>query len=91
MKKIAELKAELDRWQVECSVFWGKLYLYGGDKRARKAYSDMLASRPKMIAYLILYLAKTDKDLMNVIEERAAIREAEGLPGDLFSAVRCSL
>lgn len=28
---------------------------------------------------------------MDVIEERAAIRWAEGLPGDVFSAVLCNI
>ena len=91
MKKVAELKAELDRWQVKYSVIWGKLYLTGGDKRARETYSDMLAEHKKMAANFILYLAKTDEDLMYSIEERASIREADGLPGDLLSAIMCSL
>ena len=47
----------------------------------------MLAARKHMAADFILKLAETDKKLSEEIEERAAIREADGLPGDIRSAV----
>ena len=90
MKKLDELIAVLKRWQVNISVYWGHIYLYGGDIRAREHYGSMLAARKHMAADFILKLAETDKDLAYAIEERAAIREADELPGDIRSAVLCN-
>lgn len=91
MKKLDELIAVFARWQVNVSVHWGHIYLKGGDIRARDHYGSMLAARKHMAADFILKLAETDKDLAYAIEERAAIREADGLPGDIRSAVLCNL
>ena len=68
----------------------GRVLLTGGDKTARKHYRSLLQAKPGIEAYLILELAKTNPDLMFEIEERAAIREADNLPGDLFSAIMCN-
>ena len=80
MKKLDEFIAELKRWQIEVSVFWGHIYLRGGDIRARKQYGSMLATHKHMAADLIIRLAKDE------VEERAAIRGADGLPDDMRSA-----
>ncbi|MBQ6664903.1 MAG: hypothetical protein IJM68_04865 [Synergistaceae bacterium] len=91
MKKTAELLSELRRWQVNISVEWGRISLSGGDARALEYYGEMIRAHPRIEAHLILELAREDKDVMDVIEERAAIRWAEGLPGDVFSAVLCNI
>ena len=91
MKKVAELLSELKNWNVKVSVFWGRMSLSGGDARARKYYGEMMSSHSLIEAHLILELARNDRDLMEKIEERAAIREAEGLSGDLFSAILCNI
>ena len=51
----------------------------------------MIGSHPRIEAHLILEIARNDEDLMCVVEERAAIRWADGLLGDLFSAVLCNI
>ena len=91
MKKLDEFIAVLSRWQIDVSVFWGHIYLRDGDIRAREHYGNMLANHRLMAADFILKLAETDKELSEEIEERAAIREAEGLPSDRRSAVLCNL
>ena len=91
MKKTAELLHELLRWKVEVKVEWGRISLSGGNARARKYYSEMMASHPKIEAHLILELARNNEDLMCAVEERAAIRWADGLLGDLFSSVLCNI
>lgn len=85
MKKLDEFLAELRRWQVRITVFWGHIYLTDGDIRARKEYGNMLAEHKHMAADLVIRLAK------DAVEERAAIREADGLPSDLHSAALCGI
>lgn len=91
MTKVKEFCAELERWHIKASVFWGKLKLTGGDDRAREYFTNMFRSRSKMEAHIILELSKNDPDLAYAIEERAAMRQADGLPSDLFSAILCNL
>ena len=91
MTKVKEFCAELERWHIKASVFWGRLILTGGDERARKYFSEMFRSRPKMEAHIILELSKSDSDLAYAIEERAAMRQADGLPSDLYSAILSNL
>ncbi len=91
MTKIREFIAELERWQIIPEVFWGRVTLTGGDKRAREHYAKMLHNHPKMEAHLILELSKNDPDLAYAIEERVAIRQASGLPSDTFSAILCNI
>ena len=86
-----EFIAELERWQIHVSVFWGRLILRYGNEEVRKYYSDMFHSRPRMEADLILHLSKANSELAYAIEERAAIRQADGLSEDLFSAVLCNI
>lgn len=91
MTKVKEFCAELKRWRIRASVFWGRLELTGGDDKAREYFSDMFTSRPKMEAHIIQELSKNDPYLAYAIEERAAMRQADGLPSDTFSAILCNL
>lgn len=91
MTNVKEFCAELERWHIKASVFWGRLKLKGGDDRARKYFSEMFLSHPKMEAQIIFELSKNDPELAYAIEERAAMRQADGLPSDLFSAILCNL
>ena len=91
MTKISELLQELSRWQISACVEYGRIVLSGGDVNARRYYSEMFREHPKLEAHLILELARQDSTLMCQIEERAAIRWADGLPGDLFSAILCNI
>ena len=86
-----ELIEELTRYQIRIAEKYPRVALSGGDKHARKYYSELIESSPELEADLILELAKHDEDLMFEIEERAAIRCADGLPDDLLSAVSCNL
>lgn len=91
MTKAKEFCAELERWHIKALVFWGRLKLTGGDDRAREYFRDMFRSRSKMEAHIILELSKNDPDLSYAIDERAAMRQVDGLPSDLFSAILCNL
>ncbi|MBQ3759177.1 MAG: hypothetical protein II876_06940 [Synergistaceae bacterium] len=91
MKKTTELLRELKRWCVEVKVECGRIRLSGGNAQALKYYREMIGSHPRIEAHLILEIARNDEDLMCVVEERAAIRWADGLLGDLFSAVLCNI
>ena len=87
---VNELIEELNRYQIRIEEKYPRVLLSGGDKHARKYYSEFIEASPELECELILELAKKDDDLMFEIEERAAIREADGLPGDLRSAVMCN-
>ena len=82
---------ELAQWKIQYTVSDWRIFLEGGDKRARFHYGIVLADNKEMQAMLILYAANKDDTLRNLIEERAAIRWADGLPGDMLSAVMCNL
>ena len=49
-------------------------------------YEAILEDNPELEAQLILIASNNDSDLRYKLEERAAIRQADGLPGDLLSA-----
>lgn len=84
------LLKELRYWQIKPIYYFGRIYLEGGDKTAREHYQNVLNENPELHINFILDLAKTDKNVLELIEERAAIRGADGLPDDLESAVRCN-
>ena len=65
--------------------------LASGDNEARSKYASLLEQDINLQAQLILYASNRDRDLRDMIEERAAIRWADGLPGDMLSAVKCNL
>lgn len=87
---VKELIEELNRYQIRIVEKYPRVVLSGGDKGARKHYSELIEDNPEVEADLILELSKHAPDLRFEIEERAAIREADGLPGDLRSAVMCN-
>ena len=68
-----------------------RIELTGGDNEARRKYESVIAQDIELQAQLILYASNRDRDLRDMIEERAAIRWADGLPGDMLSAVKCNL
>ena len=85
-----KLLKELQNWGIKPIYYFGRVYLEDGDKTARKHYADILDANPELEIDLILDMARHDKEVLQFIEERAAIREADGLPGDIESAVRCN-
>ena len=85
-----EFLKELKSWGIKTYLEFGRLVLYDGDKTAREHYSNVLLQEPELEIQLILELVRSDSDIREQIEERAAIRYAEGLPDDLESAVRCN-
>lgn len=87
---MSKLKDELKRWHIKAYLHNGRLILYDGDNAARNHYKTLLLENPEVEIKLILELIKSDEDMRQFVEERAAIREADGLPGDLESAVRCN-
>ena len=72
------LLRELNDWQVKPVYEYGRITLKDGDKTAREHYQNILAENQDLEIQLF------------AIEERAAIREADSLPGDLESAVLCN-
>ena len=88
---LQEYLKELDRWQIRYEVKEWSIMLTGGDNKARWHYEQMLSADKDIQSQIILYAANKDTNLRDLIEERAAIRLADGLPGDLLSAVKCNL
>lgn len=84
---------ELKRWRI--SFFYDddikRIYLSGGNTKAREHFTKVIKKYPIVEALLILKLAETDSDLLCAIEERAAIREFDGgLDGNLINAIFCN-
>jgi len=84
------LLKELNGWQIKSLYEYGKIRLEGGDKTAREHYQKVLDENPELQIAFILDLAKHDKYVFELIEERAAIRAADGLLDDQYSAVSCN-
>lgn len=89
--QLGEMLKELARWQIKYEVQDWRIRLIGGDNKARWHYEQMISEDKDIQSQLILYAANNDSNLRDLIEERAAIRWADGLPGDLLSAVKCNL
>ena len=89
--QLNEILKELDRWQIRYDVDVWSVKFCGGDNKACYHYEHMILENKELQAQLILYAANKDSNLRDLIEERAAIRWADGLPGDLLSAVMCNL
>ena len=68
----------VEDWQIK---------LTGGISDARKHYETVLSENRELESKLILLASNEDAVLREQIEERAAIRYADGLSGDLLSAV----
>ena len=85
--------SELKRWRI--SYYYDdeekRIYLSGGNTKAREHFSKVIKKYPLVEALLILKLAENDSYLFECIEERAAIREIDaGLDGNLLSAIFCN-
>lgn len=87
----SEYSVELKKWQIRYRVKDMRIELYGGDKKARAHYESVLADNPEVEAILILNCANRDSNLRERIYERSCIRWADGLPGDMLSAVMCNI
>ena len=81
---------ELKNWKIKAVYNFGRITLIGGDKTARKHYQHILDLNYDIQIALILELMETDQNIRDEVEERAAIRAADGLPDDFESAVRCN-
>ena len=85
-----DLLQEFHHWGITCEVENWRVKLTGGDWRACEHYQRLLLGNSDVELNLILELSKHDEDLRYAIEERAAIREADGLAGDFVSAIKAS-
>ena len=81
-----DYQEELKRWSIRHEVVDMRIHLYGGDNKARRHYEEILKANPELEARLILIASNNDSDLRYELEERAAIRYADDLQGDLLSA-----
>ena len=88
-EKYYDFKKQLVHWGIKYRLEDWELELYGGDNRARQYYKNVLAEDENLQAMLVIDIAMDDIDIKDVIEERACIRWAEGLPYDLVSAAKC--
>ena len=86
MISVKEFQNELKRWCIHYEECGKRINLFGGDNKARRHYENVLKDNPELEAQLVLIASNKDSDLRFELEERAAIRYAEGLSGDLFSA-----
>ena len=83
-----DFQEELTKWGIQKEIREWRLKLTGGDKKVREHYERVLKSDSDLEATMILLLSNEDAVLRELLEERAAIRWADGLPGDLLSAVK---
>ena len=91
MANLSKFKDTLEKYGLSYEVSPARrIILLGDDENVRGHFQEIVNGFPELEAEMILEEAKVDVDLMYEIEERAAIRWADGLPGDLFSAVMCN-
>ncbi len=83
--------AELRRWEIVITYSNGRIYLSGNYEEPVEHYQKFLKAYPGYEASVILKLAEQNSDIMDSLEERVAMREADGLPSDLNSAVLCNI
>ena len=86
MISVKDYQNELKRWCIHYEESDKRINLFGGDNKARRHYEEVLKDNPELEAQLVLIASNKDSDLRFELEERAAIRYAEGLSGDLLSA-----
>lgn len=87
----AKFLAELKRWEISVAYSNGRIYLSGDYEEPVEHYKKFLKAYPGYEASVILKLAEQNPDIMDSLEERAAIREADGLQSDLNSAALCNI
>ena len=76
-----KLKLHFGDWHLE---------VIGGGVSAQSA-KRILQNSPELCAQLIVKMSESDWVIKDLLEERAAIRAADGLPGDLFSAALANI
>lgn len=86
MISVKDFQNELKRWCIHYEESDKRINLFGGDNKARRHYENVLKDNPELEAQLVLIASNKDSELRFELEERAAIRYAEGLSGDLLSA-----
>ena len=86
-----EFMRELDRCGLSYTVSKGstipRVELHGNNEHALNRCRAILASNPKIEAWLIVHEATKDETLLDGIQERACIRWSEGLSDSLYLAV----
>ena len=85
-----EFMRELDRYGVSYSIsdtIYPRVKLAGSNEKELNRCRAILASNPKIEAWLIVHEATKDKTLLDGIQERACIRWSEGLSDSLYLAV----
>ena len=88
--KTTRLIKEFEKYKITPEYELGRIVLYGGDDKARQYYTKFLAENLDIQIKLIFDLAKIREDVYCQVEERAAIRAADNLPGDFWSAIKCA-
>ena len=76
-----KLKLHFSDWHLE---------VIGGGVSAQSA-KRILQNSPELCAQLIVKMSESDRLIKELLEERAAIRAADGLPGDLYSAALANI
>mgnify|MGYP003571265832 CR=1 FL=1 len=82
---------EIQQWGIKIGYEYGRAVLSDGDRTALKHYQNLLQFEPEFEKKLILELAEISPDVLFDLTERAAIRSADGLPGDIESGVAANL
>ena len=81
-----EFLSSCERWGVRArGDGWGRVVLSGPSPHVERG-RVLLAASPELEAAVLLELAKGDANLRDILEERRAIRWADGLSDDLESA-----
>jgi hypothetical protein len=86
-----DFQEELKKWGIQKELQDWRLKLTGGNKKVREHYERVLKSDSDLEATMILLLSNEDAVLREQLDERAAIRCADGLPGDLLSSVKANM
>ena len=88
--KISQLIEEFEKYGITPELVLGRIVLYGGFDAAREHYAKLLRENENIEIKLIFELTKFREDVFCQIDERAAIRAADNLPGDFWSAIKCA-
>ena len=89
--KTKEFIRELERWSIKAEVEFGRIVLKEGSQEAREYYTSMIKKSPEFEGALIWELAQKDPDVMDVIEERRAIRWVEIGDDSINGAIMCNI
>lgn len=96
-----ECKKTLHHWGIKYEAYseipdeYSKIMLHldGGDRKARHHFKRVLEEDEDIRAMLVFDAINIsrDRDMLDLVNERACIRWAEGLPYDLIDAVKCHM